>query len=366
MQTTPLYSIYEKYGAKIVDFHGWALPVQFAGIIREHLAVREKAGIFDVSHMGEFLVAGPDAAAFLDYVLTNSIADLMPGSVRYSPMCLETGGTIDDLLVYRLSADRFWLVVNASNIQRDLAWIRQCGSVYQAEITDLSGRTAQIAVQGPKAAAIITKLAGDAPATLKYYQFLPEVKFGRITALLSRTGYTGEDGFELYCSPGEAAPLWEELIGAGEEAGMEPVGLGARDTLRFEAALPLYGNELSEVISPLEAGLARFVKFEKENFIGKKALLAQTNRLPRRLVGLAMTDRGIPRSGFEVFKGETLTGSVTSGNFCPYLNNNLAMALIRSEDAGIGQSVAVGIRGKRIAARVVALPFYSRKKGAGR
>jgi aminomethyltransferase len=367
MNTTPLYCIYRHYNAKIVDFHGWALPVQFSSIIQEHLAVRNQVGLFDVSHMGEILVQGPGALSFLDFVLTNQITGLKPGNIRYSPLCYETGGTVDDLLVYALNSDRYLLVVNASNIKKDFDFLSRYSSRYQVNLTDLSAETAQLAVQGPNSLSVLSLLTKTPLASMGNYQFLENQDLAGCSVLISRTGYTGEDGFEIYLRPDKAAHLWEILMEAGEPFGITPAGLGARDTLRFEAGLPLYGNELSETISPIEAGLKRFVKFEKPNFVGKEQLeRIIRNGVERSLIGLRMIDRGIPRSGYRALNEDKEIGLVTSGSFCPALNQNLAMALVETEYAQPNLNLSIEIRGKILSAETIKLPFYSRPKGASK
>lgn len=365
MNLTPLYPIYQKYHAKIIDFHGWALPVQFSSIIQEHQAVRNQVGLFDVSHMGEILIQGPDAVSFLDYALTNLISGLQPGNIRYSPLCSESGGTVDDLLVYCLQPDKFLLVVNASNITKDFNHLRKASSGYQVSITDLSPETAQIAIQGPYAGTVLKELAQTPLPELGYYQFCHQLTWAGVTVLISRTGYTGEDGYEIYLRPDQAVQLWENLMEVGAAYGITPAGLGARDTLRFESGLPLYGNELSETISPVEAGLIRFIKLDKPNFIAKTQLQKEiTEGPPRCIIGLRMVERGIPRSGYQVFKEEQCIGFVTSGTYCPTLGENYAMALIDAAYAQPDIDLAIDIRGKKTLAKTVKLPFYSRLKGA--
>ena len=358
---TPLFPIYERYQGKVIDFHGWDLPVQFSSIIQEHHTVRNQVGLFDVSHMGEFLVTGAQAADFLDAALTNRIGNLQPGAIRYSPLCYENGGTVDDLLVYCFAATEFLLVVNASNITKDFNYLQSLTNGFQVQLVDRSAQTAQIAVQGPLASSLLQKLLGISLDTFRYYHFIPELKLNQTPVLLSRTGYTGEDGFELYVRPQDATMIWELLMVEGTEAGIQPIGLGARDTLRFEAGLPLYGQELSETISPLEAGLGRFVKFDKPDFVGRTALWEQQQHgLPRMITGLAMIERGIPRTDYKVFADDTEIGWVTSGSFAPSLNQNLAMVLIDSSFNQPEASVQVEIRGKRLVAKLTPLPFYVR------
>lgn len=365
MNFSPLYPIYQKYHAKIFDFHGWALPVQFSSIIQEHHAVRNQVGLFDVSHMGEILVRGPESLPFLDYVLTNQISGIQPGNVRYSPLCLETGGTVDDLLIYALKPDEYLLVVNASNIQKDFEYLSGYSSKFQVTLTDLSAETAQLAIQGPNALTVLSLLTKTPLATMGYYQFIDNFDLAGFSVLISRTGYTGEDGFEIYLHPDKVISLWEILMETGKPFGITPAGLGARDTLRFEAGLPLYGNELSETISPVEAGLKRFIKLEKPDFLGKGQLEKELREGTKRsLIGLCMIDRGIPRTGYKVFNKEKEIGFVTSGSYCPTLNQNLAMALVETAYAQPDLTLSIDVRGKIVRAKTVKLPFYSRLKGA--
>lgn len=360
---TPLYAKHVEQGARIVDFAGWWLPVQYAGILVEHKAVRETAGLFDVSHMGEIRIRGKAALPLLQKLLTNDFASLADGGVRYSPMCLESGGTVDDVLVYRFAADDYWLVVNAANKDKDFAWIVSHAAGFDAEVTDESAVTAELALQGPAAAAILSAVAGASLLRLGYYEFAPQVELAGQPVLVSRTGYTGEDGFEIYCRP-EAAPLiWDALLEAGKASGLQPAGLGARDTLRFEAAMPLYGHELSAEISPLEAGLARFVSLAKDDFIGRAALARQkTEGVSRKLIGFEMLDRGVARAGYPVLKNGSKVGFVTSGSVAPSLGKNLGMALVASEVGIIGTELEIEIREKPIKANIVARPFYKRGK----
>lgn len=367
MQTTPLFPIYEKYQAKIVDFHDWALPVQFSGIIQEHLTVRQKVGLFDVSHMGKFLVEGPDAPWFLDFIFTNRISTAKPGVVRYSPMCYENGGTVDDLLIYCMDENKFGLVSNASNTAKVSEWLNQIarrpGNQFKVTINDITSATAQLAIQGLRSAHVLEKITTVPDQVhLKYYHFRDQVILAGIPVLLSRTGYTGEDGFEIYLPAAQGIALWEALIAAGLEFGIQPIGLGARDTLRFEAGLPLYGNELGPDISPVEAGLTRFIDFTKDSFIGKTALWKQYNTgNHRRLAGLEMIDRGIPRSGYRIFKDGQPAGFITSGNHSPSLQKNLGLGLLNHPCATLNETVQIKIRDKKLAAKVVSYPFYAHK-----
>lgn len=360
LKRTPLYELHVAAGAKMVDFGGWEMPVQYSGIIEEHQTVRQAVGIFDVSHMGEITVKGPGALAFLEKLLPNRIAKLVPGQILYSPMCYDHGGTVDDLLVYKEEEEDYLLVVNAGNTDKDYQWIKAQAPA-GVEVENISASVAQIAIQGPKATVILQSLTAVDLGSIRYYWFTRGEVSG-ISCIISRTGYTGEEGWELYCPPEQAAQLWQALLNAGAGEGIKPIGLGARDTLRFEAAMPLYGHELGEEITPLEAGLKRFVALDKpEDFIGKSALAAQEAAgLKRRLVGLEMIERGIARQGYQVVVNGEEVGFVTSGTMAPTLGKNLAMALVRSELAQPGQELGVMIRNKEVKAKVIALPFYKR------
>ncbi|NOU95728.1 glycine cleavage system aminomethyltransferase GcvT [Paenibacillus sp. LMG 31456] len=361
LKRTPLFPIYKQYGTpRVIDFGGWELPVQFYGIQKEHEAVRQRAGLFDVSHMGEVMVTGKDAQTFLQQLTTNDVSKLEDGQAQYSLMCYEDGGVVDDLLVYRLSGERFMLVINASNIDKDVEWMRQqlTGDV---TLDNISEQTALLALQGPAAEIILSKLMSATLQELRGFSFLPDTKVGGFKALVSRTGYTGEDGFELYINSGDAQALWTCLMEAGEEHGLMAAGLGARDTLRFEAKLPLYGQELSAGISPLEASLGFFVKLDKGDFTGREALLKQKeNGVPRRLVGIEMIDRGIPRSHYPVYAEGRQIGEVTTGTQSPTLKQSLGLALIDAEYSKLGTEVWVEIREKQLKAVVVKAPFYKR------
>ncbi|KRF05514.1 glycine cleavage system protein T [Paenibacillus sp. Soil766] len=361
LKRTPLFPIYAEYGARIIDFGGWELPVQFTGIQKEHDAVRQQAGLFDVSHMGEVRIQGPDALAFLQRVTTNDVSKLVEGQCQYSLLCYPDGGVVDDLLVYKFSGEDYMLVINASNIEKDIAWLQQ-HLTGQVALTNISEETALLALQGPRALDILAKLT-DAPIqTLKTFHFLADVKVGGVTTLLSRTGYTGEDGFELYVDQKDAITLWRTLLEAGEEHGLIPTGLGARDTLRFEARLPLYGQELSSKISPLEAGLSFFVKLDKGDFIGRDALLEQkTIGVPRKLVGIEMQERGIPRPHYAVYAESKQIGEITTGTQSPTYKTNVGLALVDSAYSALGTELFVEIRGSQVKATVVSTPFHKKK-----
>jgi len=359
---TPIYPIYQNYGAKIINFAGWALPVQFEGIVYEHHAVRETAGLFDVSHMGEIEVKGEDSTIFLNQILTNDIINLKDGQVQYSILANESGGTKDDVLVYRFSERHYWVVVNASNRYKDFKWLIKHSTGYQVNVNDISDNVAQFALQGPKALEILNTASNEDVGKIRFFRFIKSVKVNGITCLVSRTGYTGEDGFELYFNPSDAVFLWKTLLNLGKDYGLKPAGLGCRDTLRFEACLPLYGNELDEDISPLEAGLDWVVKFNKPDFIGKQALTIQKeNGIKRKIVGFEMLGRGIPRHGYRVYKNEMEIGYVTTGYYSPTLEKNIGMALVSIKYSNPGEIVYIIIRDKPIKAVIVETPFYNKK-----
>jgi aminomethyltransferase len=359
---TPFYPVYQQYGAKIVDFAGWALPIQYEGIIPEHHAVRESAGIFDVSHMGEIEVKGKDALLFLNYMLSNDLSKIKDYQTQYHIMLNEKGGAIDDVLIYRFSDQHFLIITNAANRFKDAEWLKGHAKDYQVQVNDISDEFAQLAIQGPKAVDIMKAAAGDEVEKIRFFRFSDSIQINGVACLVSRSGYTGEDGFEIYFKPEYAVDLWTYLLKVGREYGLKPAGLGCRDTLRFEACLPLYGHELAEDISPLEAGLSMFVKFEKEDFIGKQALLEQKAKgIKRKLIGFEMIDRGIPREGYEIAKDGISIGRVTTGYHSPTLGKNLGLALVDADISEPGTPVEVMIRAKAAKAVIVQTPFYSKK-----
>jgi aminomethyltransferase len=359
---TPLYETHLRYGGKIVEFGGWSLPVQYSGIKDEHQAVRTKAGLFDVSHMGEVSVSGPDALAFLQKLVTNDVAKLQVNQILYTPMCYQDGGTVDDLLVYKQAANEYLLVVNAANIEKDWQWMQENLKGFKTELTNLSDATAQLALQGPLAETILAKLTDTPLAAITYYWFNPEASVAGKKVLISRTGYTGEDGFEIYCQPEDAEFLWEAIMEAGRPLGLLPAGLGCRDTLRFESCLPLYGHELSATISPVEAGIGFFVKLDKGDFNGREVLHEQkTNGVKRKIAGFVMVDRGIARAEYPVLAAGANIGVVTTGSYSPTLNKNLGLALIQADYAKLGQPIEIDIRGKLLSAEIIAKPFYKRE-----
>lgn len=356
---TPLYDCHVACKGKIVPFAGYLLPVQYeTGVIAEHMAVRTKAGLFDVSHMGEVLYTGKDALANLNHVLTNDFTNMYDGQVRYSVMCYEDGGVADDLIVYKFHDEKYMVVVNAANRQKDVEWMKRhvFGDV---KLEDVSDDVAQVALQGPKAQEILSRLADKNDIPEKYYSFVENAKVGGISCIVSQTGYTGESGYEIYTANGDAPKLWSLLLETGKDLGLIPCGLGARDTLRLEAGMPLYGHEMDETIHPLETGLGFGVKMKKEDFVGKKGIEAR-GPLTRKRVGIKVTGRGIARENVPVYVGEKQVGKTTSGTHCPYLGGAYAMAILEIDYTAPGTQLEVDVRGRRITAEVVSLPFYKR------
>lgn len=355
-QKTPLYDRHVAAGGRMVPFAGWLLPVQYSGVIAEHMAVRTACGLFDVSHMGEIILRGPDALSNVNRLMTNDFSGMADGQARYSPMCDEAGGIVDDLIVYRVNEICYFIVVNAANREKDMAWMER-HLTGDCTLEDISDQVVLLALQGPQAEAVLRKLTGDIPE--KGYTAIPRGAVGGMACFISRTGYTGEDGFELYCAAQDGPALWDSLMEAGRDQGLIPCGLGARDTLRLEASMPLYGHELSEEINPYEAVLGIFVKLDKPDFIGKAAL-EQARPVSRRRVGLKMVGRGIAREDCPVYDGEKQVGMVTSGTHCPYLGHAMAMALVDAACKEPGTPLSVDVRGRRVDAEVVKTPFYKR------
>lgn len=350
---TPLYEVHEKLGGKIVPFAGYLLPVEYSGVIKEHMAVRQNAGIFDVSHMGEFLVKGKDALKNLNYICSNDFTSMKEGSVRYTVICNENGGIVDDMLVYKMN-DKYMLVPNAANREKDFKFI-QSHLQGEVELEDISDSIAQIALQGPKSKEIILKLAKEETLPEKYYTFKENVEVGGINVLISRTGYTGEFGYELYCENKDAVTLWEKITNAGEE-NLLACGLGARDTLRLEAGMPLYGHEMTDEITPLETGLGFATKMKKENFIGKSIIEKKELKITR--VGIKLTSRGIAREHNEIYIDGEKIGETTSGTHLPYLAGAYAMALVNIENSSVGTKLEIDVRGRKLSGEIVELPFY--------
>lgn len=361
---TPLYDWHVAHGGRMVEFGGWEMPVQYTSIVEEHHAVRKTAGLFDISHMGRLLFQGPEACAGLDHVLTNDVSKLKIGQVRYSLVCNEQAGILDDVLVYRL-ADSYWLVVNASNRLKIVDWLQPHLKSFDVNMHDLTHSTGMIALQGPKTSSALPGERAALWQQLKYYGVLEDSNSPGGPALISRTGYTGEDGCELIVPNGQLEQVWSRLLELGSEqnVSLQPCGLGARDTLRLEAAMPLYGHELSETIDPLTAGLDFAVKLDKPDFIGKQALVEIAKKSDRRVrVGLKLAGRRIAREGSTVHLGDRQIGEVTSGTFSPTLEQAISMAYVDSGCCTVGTTVEIDIRGKRDAATLVPLPFYQRAK----
>jgi aminomethyltransferase len=361
--STPLMERHRALGAKLTSFGGWDMPLQYAGIIEEHRAVRERAGLFDLSHMGELFVEGPDAAEALATAVVSEPPRLKVGRAQYSMICAANGGILDDLIVYRLAEDRFLVVANAGNALLVSDLLAQRIGPFRAILDDRSLATALCAVQGPRSVEILAPLTELDLETIRYYA-IAEGTVAGIPALVARTGYTGEDGFEVFVETARAGELWDALWLAGQPFGLAPVGLGARDTLRLEAGMPLYGNELDPTVNPFEAGLGRVVRLDQEaDFVGREALRRIAESAPtRRLVGLAMTGRGIARHGYPIYAADRLSGTVTSGTFSPSLGRAIAMAYVAPGDAEPGTILEVEIRSARVAAEVVPLPFYRRPR----
>jgi glycine cleavage system T protein (aminomethyltransferase) len=356
LKRTPLFSAHVKAGARMVPFGGWEMPVQYRGIVEEHRGVRAAVGCFDVSHMGEFEVEGPGALASLQRLTTNDVAALEVGQIQYSLLCYPHGGIVDDLTVYRMAPERYMLTVNASNIDKDWAHVTENGG--GARWHNVSDATGLIAVQGPKAEALVGRLADVDVAPIGYYRFV-EGRLAGVTTLISRTGYTGEDGFELYVAAGDTERLWNALLETGRADGVMPIGLGARDTLRLEMRYALYGNDIDHTTNPLEAGLGWVVKPAKGEFIGRDAIeRVRAAGLTRRLVGLEMTERAVARHGYPVLKDGAATGVVTSGSYGPSVDRYIAMAYVGSAHAAVGTELSVEIRGQAKNARVVKTPFH--------
>ncbi|HUI44295.1 MAG TPA: glycine cleavage system aminomethyltransferase GcvT [Terriglobia bacterium] len=359
---TALNAVHRALGARMVEYAGWDMPVEYSGIVDEHLAVRNRAGLFDVSHMGEIEIRGPGALGLVQHVTSNDAARLKLNQVQYSALMYPSGCAVDDCLVHRFGDRHFFLCVNAANTDKDFAWINQNNS-FDAEVRNVSADYTQLALQGPRAATILAKVTATDLASLKYYWFMRATCAG-VPGLLARTGYTGEDGFEFYFAPPESERVWGALMEAGKPEGLIPVGLGARNTLRLEASYPLYGHELDEDSTLLEAGLGWISKLDKDEFLGRDVLRRQKEQGTRkRLIGLEMTGRDIARDGYPVWAGDEKIGAVTSGSPAPFLKKNIGMAYVppgRAMEAG--QAIEIEIRGRRAPAQVVPLPFYKKPK----
>ncbi len=357
LKRTPLFSRHTSLGAKFVEFAGWWMPVSYSGVIEEHLAVRNSCGLFDVSHMGEIAVEGERALEAVQLVATNDASSLQEGGAQYTFLCYPHGGVVDDCVLYRLGPERFLFCVNASNTKKAYEWIKEKVSS-MASVKDVSDSYAQLALQGPSSPAVLAEVFGFDPAGIKRYHFVLR-NFEGSEAIVSRTGYTGEDGFEIYIDPTVAPKLWDAVMEAGRAFDILPAGLGARDTLRIEMGYPLYGHELDEDTTPVEAGLERFVSFDKGDFIGKEALEEQKKGgVARRLTGFFMKDRGIPRPGYRIFHNGSVVGSVTSGTFSPSLRQAIGMGYIEPALCSAGTEIDIMIRNRTASAVVHKPPFY--------
>ena len=371
IRKTALYSVHRQMGAKMVEFNGWDMPVEYpsaGGIMAEHNAVRTGVGIFDVSHMGDIRLAGPQALAAVQHISMNDAARLAIGQAQYSALLYPQGTFVDDVVVHRLGEDEYLLVINAGTREKDFNWVRDHTRQFDCTVENLSDDFTQIAIQGPKSVNLLQKLTDADLSTVKFYWVTRGTACGLKNTLIARTGYTGEDGFEIYIPSGEAtsARVWNEILEAGKEFGVVPCGLGARNTLRLEARLPLYGHEISDTINVWEAGLDRFCKMEKPDFIGRAALeQARAEGTKRQLAGLEMLERGIARDGYKVLDlaGQEI-GYVTSGSPAPFLKKNIALAYVPTEFVPLGTELKVEIRGQGVKAQVVPTPFYRKPKKA--
>lgn len=361
LKRTPLHTVHKAAGARLAEFGGWEMPIEYSGIIQEHLAVRTAAGLFDVSHMGEIEIQGPQALALIQWVTSNDASRLQDFQAQYTALMHPQGSAVDDCLVHRFGPNHYLLCVNAANTDKDFNWIVQ-NNRFGAEVRNVSSQYSQLALQGPKAATILARLTRADLSGLRYYWFCRAHCCG-VDGLLARTGYTGEDGFEFYFPPAESERVWNEFLEAGKPEGIIPVGLGARNTLRLEAAYALYGHELDEEITLIEANLAWIVKLDKGDFLGRDVLVRQrTAGTSKKLVGFEMIDRGIARDGYDVKVGAETVGRVTSGSHVPFLKKSIGMAYVPPQHAELGREMEIEIRGKLARARQVPLPFYQRSK----
>lgn len=360
---TPLYDEHVSLKGKIVNYAGWLLPVQYEGLVPEHNAVRKAAGIFDVSHMGSIFVRGKDAKNYLNHMMTNDISNMNQKQIVYTFMCYPDGGVVDDLLVYKYNDDKYFLVVNAANLDKDMEWLTANMGDFEVELDNVSDNTCILALQGPNAEKILQKITDLDLSQLKSFHFEDNIRLEDVDAKISRTGYTGEDGFEIFLNNADVVSIWRRLLDVGIEFGIKPTGLGCRDTLRFEAALPLYGNELSKDINPLEAGFKYFVKLDKEDgFIGSDSLNKQwEDGLKRKLVGFEMIDRGIPREGYDIYKGDEIIGHVTTGYMSPSLNMNIGNGLIKVSESELGNEIEILIRNRKAKAKVIKKNFLKNR-----
>ena len=355
LKKTPFYEKHVALGARIIPFAGFLMPIQYGGIIQEHLTVRNAVGVFDVTHMGEFIVQGPEAEKFLNLMTINDVTQLVVGQVQYSAMCYPDGGIVDDLLVYRF-ADHYLVVVNAANLDKDFDWLQQ-HLIPGMELSNISDNTALLAIQGPNSLAVLQQLTEVDLQSIPYYHFTIGELAG-IEMIISRTGYTGERGFELYHQPDQSLQLWEAIFQVGKDFGIQPVGLGARDTLRLEMKYCLYGNDIDQTTNPLEAGLGWITKLSKNDFIGKAALLKiKEQGVARKLIAFEMVERAIPRHACLIWVNDRQVGIVTSGTQSPSLNKGIGLGYLTSQYTSIGTEILIDIRGKKVKAKVIKPPF---------
>lgn len=355
---TPLYEKHVELGGNVVDYAGWMLPVEYTGLKDEHNAVRERAGMFDVSHMGEIWVEGKEAEKFVNYLMTNNIINQEDNQIQYTFMCYEDGGVVDDLLVYKYNNEKYYLVVNAANVDKDFDWIKEQSKDFDVKVRNVSNETGEVAVQGPKAQEVVQKLTDLDLDTIKFFYFKDDVEIAGVKCMISRTGYTGEDGFEIYTTNEGIVKVWDAVLEAGKDVDLKPCGLGCRDTLRFEASLPLYGHEISKELNPVESGFKYFVDRKSDNdYIGRDALLKIAEDPKKVLVGFELVGRGIPREGYKIEKGGKEIGHVTTGYLSPTLGTRIGNALIDVEYKGIGNTFDVIVRNKPVEAKIISKKF---------
>lgn len=370
LKRTPLFDKYPEHGGKIVEFGGFEMPIQFeTSLTDEHNRVREFAGLFDVSHMGEIIVTGKDSVPFLNYILTNDVSKMKIGRVIYTFMCNENGGVVDDFMVYKIAEDNYALIVNASNTEKDFQWIKNLVGEYEVNVDDITARIGQLALQGPKSLEILEKLSDDDIASIPNLAFVGDFEFGdncfKVAGkpcLISKTGYTGEDGYEIYCKAEDTAPIWDAIL-ATEIAGEKPwpIGLGARDTLRFEAGLPLYGNEMKDDIPVVYLGMNFAIKFNKDDFVGKKALEEAKANPKQKLVGFELTGKGVPRQGYEIVDGDEVIGEVTTGYIPPTIQKPIGNAYVNVAKAVLGETITVMLRKRPVEATIISNRFLDNK-----
>ena len=360
LKKTSLYDEHIELGGKMVDFAGWALPVQYEGLVPEHEAVRNEAGLFDVSHMGAVFVRGEEALDYLQYMVTNDVSKIEDNGILYTFMCYEDGGVVDDFLIYKYSDKEYFLVLNAANVDKDIEWMEKHAEGYDIEIVNDSDKTGILALQGPNSEKILQKLTDTDLSEMKTFTLIQEVEIAGKKAMVSRNGYTGEDGFEIYADKNDIVTIWREILEKGKDEGIKPAGLGSRDTLRFEAGLPLYGNELTAEINPIEAGQKFFVKFDKGDFLGKEALEKEVDGgQTRKAIGFELLERGIPREGYKLAKDGKEIGYVTTGYMSPTLGKSIGFGLVDIEEGKLGNEIEMIARKKPIKAKIVKRRFLA-------